>query len=251
MRIYCSENYETMSRVAANIISAQIIFKPNCVLGLATGSTPIGAYKQLVKWQKKGDLSFTQVRSVNLDEYVGLSPEHSQSYRYFMNENLFKQVNINIENTNVPNGMAENPEEECSRYNSLIEELGGIDLQLLGIGHNGHIGFNEPEAAFNLNTHVVKLSETTIEANSRFFDNDISKVPTHAITMGIKSIMHARKILVVASGADKSDILVKTFMGSVMPEVPASILQMHPDVTLVGDKAALSGLINAGAKITL
>ena len=241
MKIYCTENYQQMSRQAANIISAHVILKPNCVLGLATGSTPIGMYQQLIEWYKKGDLDFSQVKSVNLDEYVGLAPTHDQSYRYFMQANLFDHVNIDVANTHVPNGLAEDPEAECRRYNDIIRNLGGIDVQVLGMGHNGHIGFNEPDMAFELETHVVDLQESTIEANCRFFASR-DEVPRQAMTMGIKSIMQARQILVVVSGADKADIVKKAFTGPVVPQVPASILQMHPNVLLVGDKAALSKL---------
>lgn len=248
MRIYEAVDYKSMSRRTANIISAHVILKPDCVLGLATGSTPVGAYQQLVEWYKKGDLSFAETRSVNLDEYRGLSPHHEQSYRYFMQTNLFDHIDIKPENTYVPNGLAFDAEAECRRYNRIIRELGGIDLQLLGLGHNGHIGFNEPDHAFELETHVVDLSESTIEANKRFFASE-AEVPRQALTMGIKSIMQARKILVAVSGEDKADIVLRAFTGPVVPDVPASILQMHPDVTLVGDKAALHKLVEAGATI--
>ena len=241
MRIYQSEDYNAMSRRAANIISAQVIYKPDCVLGLATGGTPVGTYKQLVDWYKKGDLSFAEVRSVNLDEYLGLSPHHEQSYRYFMQTNLFDHINIKRENTNVPNGLAEDLDAECARYNQVIRNLGGIDIQVLGMGHNGHIGFNEPGHAFELETHTVDLTQTTIDANARFFASK-DEVPRRAVTMGIKSIMQAKQILVVVSGADKADIVKAAFTGPVTPAVPASILQMHPNVVLVGDKAALSKL---------
>ena len=241
MKIYAADDYQKMSRQAANILSAHVILKPDCVLGLATGSTPIGMYKQLVDWYNKGDLDFSQVKSVNLDEYVGLAPTHDQSYRYFMQTNLFDHVNIDPANTNVPNGLAEDPEAECRRYNQVIRDLGGIDVQVLGMGHNGHIGFNEPEEAFELETHVVNLTESTIKANARFFASE-DEVPKKAMTMGIKSIMQARQILVVVSGEDKADIVKRAFTGPVTPNVPASILQMHPNVVLVGDKAALSKL---------
>ncbi len=249
MRIYLAEDYKSMSRKVANIISAQVIVKPNCVLGLATGSTPMGAYQQLIEWYNKGDISFSQTRTVNLDEYVGLSPEHDQSYRYFMQHNFFNHVNIVPENTFLPNGLAEDLDAECSNYNARIEAFGGVDMQILGIGHNGHIGFNEPEAAFELGTHVVTLAPETLQANARFFDNDVSKVPSQALTMGIKNIMHAKKIVVAASGEEKADIILEAFTGPVMPEVPGSILQMHPDVTLVGDRAALHKLLATGIKV--
>ncbi|MBS5523460.1 MAG: glucosamine-6-phosphate deaminase [Clostridiales bacterium] len=239
MRIYRAKDYKDMSRKAANIISAQIIMKPNCVLGLATGSSPIGTYKQLIDWYNKGDLDFAEVKTINLDEYKGLTRDNVQSYAYFMNENLFKHVNIDIHNTHLPNGMAVDDEEECRRYNSIIHSMGGIDLQLLGLGHNGHIGFNEPDEAFEKETHLIALTQSTIDANSRLFDNP-KDVPRYAYTMGIKTIMQAKKILVVVSGEDKSEIVAKAFFGPVTPEVPASILQMHNDVTIVGDEAALS-----------
>ena len=242
MKIYVSDDYKGMSRKAANIVSAQVILNPSCVLGLATGSTPIGMYKQLIDWYNKGDLDFSQVKSVNLDEYVGLAPTHDQSYRYFMQHNLFDHVNIDPANTNVPNGLASDPEAECQRYNEVIRSMGGIDIQVLGMGHNGHIGFNEPGQAFELETHVVDLTERTIEANARFFASK-DEVPKRAITMGIKSIMQARQILVVVSGEDKADIVKKAFFGPVEPQVPASILQMHPNVVLCGDKAALSKIL--------
>ncbi|HCA28550.1 MAG TPA: glucosamine-6-phosphate deaminase [Ruminococcaceae bacterium] len=232
MKVIRTSNYEAMSRQAANIISAQIILKPESILGLATGSTPIGIYKQLIEWYKKGDLDFSQVKTVNLDEYCGLSGDHDQSYRWFMNHNLFNHVNIDMANTNVPSGIADNLNQECERYDKLIKELGGVDIQLLGIGHNGHIGFNEPNDYFDKETHVVDLKQSTIDANARFFSS-INDVPKQAITMGIQSIMAAKKILLVASGPDKKDILEKAVYGPVTPLVPASILQMHPDLTVV------------------
>ena len=239
IRIYKAKDYNDLSRKAANIISAQIIMKPNCVLGLATGSSPIGTYKQLVDWYKKGDLDFREVHTVNLDEYKGLGGDNKESYRFFMNSNLFDQVNIDKQNTNVPNGLAADAEEECDRYNKLIRQLGGIDLQLLGIGHNGHIGFNEPEEAFEKETHLVTLTESTIEANARLFDKQ-EEVPRYAFTMGIKSIMQAKKILIIASGEDKAQIMRDAFFGPVTPQIPASILQIHNDLTIVADEAALS-----------
>ena len=248
MRVYQTSDYQAMSRQAANIISAQIITKPNCVLGLATGSTPIGTYRQLIEWYKKGDLSFAEVHTVNLDEYVGLPGTHDQSYRYFMQTNLFDHVDVKPEWTNVPDGMAADAQAEGGRYDQVISGLGGIDLQLLGMGHNGHIGFNEPAEDFPLGTHRVDLTESTIQANKRFFASE-ADVPRQAITMGIKTIMQARRILVVVSGEDKADIVLKAFRGPVTPQVPASILQLHPDVTLVGDKAALSKLAAAGESV--
>ena len=239
VKIIRTKDYADMSRKAANIISAQIIMKPNCVLGLATGSSPVGTYKQLIEWYKKGDLDFSQVTSVNLDEYKGLSPENDQSYRYFMNTNLFDHVNIDKTRTFVPDGLEADSEKACNDYNAVIRKQGGVDLQLLGLGHNGHIGFNEPGAAFEKETHCVDLTESTIEANKRFFESE-DDVPRQAYTMGIKNIMQAKKILVVVSGEDKADILKEVLYGPITPEVPASILQLHNDVTIVADEAALS-----------
>ena len=245
MRIYECADAREMSRRAANIISAQVIIKPDCVLGLATGSTPVGTYRQLVDWCNNGDLSFAEVKTVNLDEYLGLAPTHEQSYRYFMQQNLFDHIDIKPENTHVLNGLAPDPDAECASYNQLFRALGGIDLQLLGMGHNGHIAFNEPGDNFGLETHVVTLSERTIDANQRFFASR-DDVPRHALSMGIKNIMSARKILVVVSGEEKADALCKAIAGPVTNEVPASVLQLHPDVTYVADSAALCGLKEAG-----
>ena len=228
-----------MSRKAANIISAQVIMKPDCVLGLATGSTPIGLYQQLVAWYEKGDLDFSEVRTVNLDEYKGLSRENDQSYYYFMHHNLFDHVNLPAENSHLPNGMEPDSDKECRRYSELIRSMGGVDLQLLGIGHNGHIGFNEPGDAFDNDVHCVDLTQSTVEANKRFFAS-ADDVPKQAYTMGIKTIMQAKKILIVASGEDKADIVRDAFFGPITPKVPASVLQLHNDVTLVADEAALS-----------
>lgn len=241
MRIIEATDYKDMSRKAANVIYAQIIMKPDSVLGLATGSTPIGLYAQLVEWYKKGDLDFSKISTVNLDEYKGLDRENDQSYYYFMHDHLFNHVNIRPECTNVPNGMEPDAEKECRRYEALIDSLGGADLQLLGLGHNGHIGFNEPAPVFEKATHCVDLTESTIEANKRFFAS-AEDVPKQAYTMGIGTIMKAKKILVVVSGEDKAEIVAKAFTGEVTPQVPASILQMHQDVTVVADKAALSKL---------
>ncbi len=239
MQIYRAKDYEDMSKKAANIIASQIVLKPDCVLGLATGSTPIGAYKNLVEKYEQGDLDFSQVTTVNLDEYKGLPRENDQSYYYFMHDNLFDHVNVKPENTHLPDGTKEDSDEECARYEELIRSLGGQDLQLLGLGHNGHIGFNEPDAIFEKATHCVDLQESTIEANKRFFAS-ADDVPKQAYTMGIGTIMQAKKILVVVSGEDKADTVAKAFFGPVTPEVPASILQFHKDVILVADEAALS-----------
>ncbi len=238
MVIYKAKDYADMSRKAANIISAQIIMKPGCVLGLATGSSPVGTYDQLVEWYKKGDLDFSQVTTVNLDEYCGLAPENNQSYRYFMNKHLFDRVNIDKSRTFVPDGLS-SPDRACPAYNRIISKLGGIDMQLLGIGANGHIGFNEPGSAFESETHCVDLSESTIKANQRFFES-LDDVPKQAYTMGIKNIMQAHKIVVLASGESKARALYDTVCGKITPEVPASILQLHNDVTIVADEAARS-----------
>ena len=239
LKILRTQDYADMSRKTANLISAQVILKPDCVLGLATGSSPVGAYMQLVDWYNKGDVDFSRVRTVNLDEYLGLPRENDQSYYYFMHHNLFDHVNLPEGATNLPNGMAEDMDAECARYDALIRSLGGVDLQLLGIGHDGHIGFNEPCDHFPTGTHVVELAERTIEANQRFFASR-DEVPRRAVTMGIGTIMAARKVVLVASGAEKAPIVKEAFFGPVTPQVPASILQMHSDVTLVADEAALS-----------
>ena len=237
MRIIKTKDYADMSRKAANIIAAQVIAKPDCVLGLATGSTPIGTYKELIKAYENGDLDFSLVKTANLDEYRGLEKTNDQSYDYFMKDNLFNHININFENLNIPNGEKPDAEEECARYEAVVKALGGQDLQLLGMGHNGHIGFNEPADEFPKETHCVDLQESTIQANKRFFEK-VEDVPTQAYTMGIGTIMQAKKILVVASGADKAEIVKKAFFGPITPQVPASILQLHPDVTVVVDEAA-------------
>ena len=239
MQIIKAKDYKDMSRKAANIISAQILMKPDCVLGLATGSTPIGTYEQLVEWYLKGDLDFRSVTSFNLDEYVGLSHTSDQSYYYYMHQYLFNRVNIQEENTHVLSGINEDAENECGGYDRLIAASGGIDLQLLGLGHDGHIGFNEPGSAFEKQTHKVMLQEGTVKANSRFFGS-FDAVPKAAYTMGIRSIMQAKKILIIVSGADKADIACKAFTGPIQPDIPASILQLHNDVVIVGDEAALS-----------
>ena len=241
MNICKAKDYKDMSRKAANIISAQVIMKPDCVLGLATGSSPIGTYAQLIEWYKKGDLDFSQVTSVNLDEYKGLGPDNDQSYRYFMTTNLFDHINIDKTRTFVPNGLEADSEKACKEYNETIERVGGIDLQLLGLGHNGHIGFNEPADSFARFTHCIDLTESTIEANKRFFESE-ADVPRQAYTMGIGNIMSAKKIVVVVSGKDKAEILKKVVNGPITPQVPASILQLHPDVVIVADEDAMSEL---------
>ena len=239
MKFYEEKDYDALSRRAANIIAAQMTLKPDCVLGLATGSSPIGTYKCLIEKYENGDIDFSQVKTANLDEYKGLTRDNDQSYYYFMHENLFDHVNIDPANTNIPDGTKEDSEAECSHYEEVIASLGGVDLQLLGLGHNGHIGFNEPAADFPQATHCVDLQERTIEANKRFFAS-ADDVPRQAYTMGIGTIMRAKKILLVVSGQDKAETVAKAFFGPVTPEFPASILQFHPDVTIVGDQAAFS-----------
>lgn len=241
MKVCITKNYDDMSRKAANIIFAQVLTKPNCVLGLATGSSPVGTYKELIRYYENGDLDFSNVTSVNLDEYRGLPGSNDQSYRYFMNHNLFDHVNIDKSHTYVPDGTEPDADKACRAHDDIILQVGGIDLQLLGLGHNGHIGFNEPADEFPKGTHCVDLTESTIEANKRFFASE-DDVPRQAYTMGIQNIMMARRILVVVSGADKAAILKKVVEGPVTPQVPASILQMHPDVTIVADEAAASQL---------
>ena len=240
VKIIRTKDYADMSRKAANIISAQVIMKPDCVLGLATGGTPVGTYEKLVERYNEGDLDFSEVTSVNLDEYRGLPKEHPESYWSFMHKNLFDKVNIDPAKINLPDGTNPDAEDACTKYNQIIHAVGGIDLQLLGIGHDGHIGFNEPGEAFELETHCVDLTPATIEANKRFFDGNEDLVPKQAYTMGIRTIMQARKVLMVVNGAGKAEIVKKAFFGPVTPEVPASILQLHPDFILVGDEEALS-----------
>ena len=239
MKIYKVKDYEEMSRKAAAVIASQIIAKPDSVLGLATGSTPIGTYKNLVAAYNAGDLDFSQIKSANLDEYRGITKDNDQSYYYFMNHNLFQHVNIDPANTNIPDGTNSDADAECARYEKVIESLGGVDLQLLGLGHDGHIGFNEPCDHFDKTTHCVDLTEMTIEANKRFFAS-IDDVPRQAYTMGCGTIMKAKKILILVSGADKADILYQVVNGPVTPQVPPSILQFHPDVILIADEAAMS-----------
>ena len=234
MRIIKCANYEELSQKAADFVAAQITLKPDCVLGLPTGSTPIGMYARLTSM----DIDFSQVTTFNLDEYYPIKQANPQSYHYFMNENLYSKVNLKKENIFIPNGETEEPEEECARYEQAIKEHGGLDLQVLGIGQNGHIGFNEPGDMLNSYTHITKLTQNTIEANARFFD-DMSEVPKQALTMGVATIMRARRILLLASGSSKTRV-VKALQGSVIdPEIPATILAAHNDVTVIADLAAL------------
>lgn len=242
MRLIEAVDYQDMSRKAARFILIQVREKPNCVLGLATGSTPIGLYEQLIDWYKKGEIDLSKVTSFNLDEYCGLPPEHQQSYHYFMNDKLFRHVNF--KSSHVPSGLHEDAE-SCADYDREIADRGGIDLQLLGLGHTGHIAFNEPGDSFSTRTHRVELAKETIEANSRFFEKR-NEVPRFAVTMGIGTIMAARKILLIVNGAGKAEILKKALFGPVTPQVPASILQFHPDVVIVADTEALTAIRQEG-----
>lgn len=241
MRIIVTNDYEEMSKKAAHIIASQIILKPNSVLGLATGSTPIGTYKELVNLHKNKIVDFSEVTTFNLDEYYELPKDNPQSYDYYMRTNLFNYINIDDDRINIPNGMTDNIKRECTEYEKKIAAAGGIDLQLLGIGRNGHIGFNEPNDHFVVDTHLVQLDKNTIEYNSRFFDS-IEQVPTKALSMGIGSIMRAKKILLLASGAEKADAIYDALKGPVTPRVPASILQLHHDVIVILDREAASKL---------
>ena len=239
MRIIIAENYEKMSQKAAGFIASQMILQPTSILGLATGSTPIGTYQKLIELNHEGVIDFSKIKTFNLDEYLGISPENTQSYYHFMQENLFNHINIKSNQTHVPNGQAQSIEAECLSYEKAIQDAGGIDLQLLGIGSNGHIGFNEPSEHFEAITHKVKLTQETIEANSRFFEK-IDDVPTEAVSMGTRTIMRARKVLLVASGASKSQAVLDALCGPITPQSPASILQLHPDVTFILDVEAAS-----------
>ena len=248
MKIFREKDYDAMSRRAATVIAGEIVHNPACLLGLATGSTPEGAYKYLVDWYKQGLLSFQNVRSVNLDEYVGLAPDHDQSYRYFMQSNLFDHVDIAPENTRVPDGLTKDALAFCAGYDAYIRAQGYVDLQLLGIGRNGHIGFNEPDDHFVKETHVVDLAESTIDANARFFASR-DDVPKQALSMGIGAIMGAKKVLLCASGEEKAEAIYNSVCGPITPKCPGSILQLHPNVVLVADEAALSKLIASGVEV--
>ena len=241
IKIVIADTLAEVGSKAADVFEAVITAKPDCVLGLATGATPLPLYRELIRRERAGKISFAQVRTANLDEYKGLRPDHPQSYRKFMQENLFDHISIKPENTIVPLGLAENAETMCAAYEEQIEAWGGVDLQLLGIGHDGHVGFNEPEEVFPVGTHEVQLTAMTREANKRFFDS-IDEVPTAAFTMGIGTIMRAKKIVMVITGSDKADITYAALRGPVTPKVPASVLQLHPDVTVICDKAAAAKL---------
>ena len=244
MRIVVARDYEEMSRRAAKIVAGQIFVKPNSIIGLATGSTPLLMYRELIRIHESEGLDFSEITTFNLDEYIGLPSDNINSYHFYMYDNLFNHINIKKENIFIPNGMASDIERECRVFEQHIAEKGGIDLQVLGIGNNGHIGFNEPDIKFEATTHLVKLDEETILANARFFDN-IDEVPKNAISMGIKTIMHARKILLLANGCSKAEALSKALYGGITPEIPASILQLHQDVTVVVDEECGSFLKNS------
>lgn len=241
MNILIYDTQEQVNKVGATILANIVLAKPNAILGLATGGTPVGIYKELVAKNEQGLLSFSEVRTYNLDEYVGIDGEHDQSYRYFMNENLFNHIDINKANTHVPNGKVADAEAECVRYDAEIEAAGQLDIQLLGLGHNGHIGFNEPDDSQVPGTHVVELAQETRQANARFFAN-IDEVPTHAITMGVGTILKAKKILLVVKGEDKADIVKQALQGPITTQCPASLLQLHPNLIVLLDKAAGSKL---------
>ena len=236
-----ADTAEEAARLAADRFQELICAKPACVLGLATGSTPVPLYRELIAREKAGCIDFSRVRSVNLDEYKGLAPDHPQSYRRFMQENLFDHIAIRPENTYVPDGLTTDVTAMCTAYERTIEDLGGVDLQLLGLGHDGHIGFNEPCDHFPVRTHEVALTASTRQANARFFASE-AEVPAAAYTMGVGTVMAARRVLMIVTGADKTEILRRAFCGPVTPWVPASILQFHPDVTLICDRAAWDGM---------
>ena len=240
MKVIVCRDYAEMSVKAARMIAGQIIAKPDCVLGLATGSTPEGTYQELIRLYENGLIDFSDVVSYNLDEYYPIKPDNEQSYQYFMDHHLFNFVNIKKENTHVPNGLMENPAVECREYDKMVENAGGIDLQLLGIGQNGHIAFNEPDSSFCYETHLTGLTQSTIEANSRFFDS-IDDVPKQAITMGLGTIMKAKKIVLLASGKNKHDAIKQLLGDKITPAVPATLLKVHPDVVIICDEAAYNG----------
>lgn len=237
MKLVLVKDYEEMSKVAAEIMGDIINEKPDAILGLATGGTPIGMYKELISMNKEGKVDFSKVTTVNLDEYIGLSGEHEQSYRYFMNKNLFDHINIDKEKTYIPNGLSEDIEEEGKAYDRKIDELGGTDIQLLGVGNNGHVAFNEPDNVLIAGTHITYLTKSTIEANSRFFDS-MEEVPKTAITMGLGQIMKSKKILLIASGEGKAEAIKELFNGEITTQCPVTMLNMHRDVTVILDEAA-------------
>jgi len=237
MELIVVKNYEEMSKKAASIISSQVVIEPNSVLGLATGDTPLGMYKELIKKYKENEVDFSKVKTFNLDEYYGLERDNIQSYYFYMINNFFKFINIDSNNINIPNGTSNDIEEDCLNYERKIKEAGGIDIQVLGIGVNGHIGFNEPNVNFEAQTHLVNLNENTIKSNARFF-NSIDEVPKKAISMGIKTILQSKKIILLASGESKAEAVYNTVKGKISPEIPSSILQLHQNVTIILDESA-------------
>ncbi|PKM93114.1 MAG: glucosamine-6-phosphate deaminase [Firmicutes bacterium HGW-Firmicutes-1] len=240
--ILITESYQELSKKAASIVAAQVIIKPNSTLGLATGSTPAGMYNEMVLAYENDQIDYSEIRSFNLDEYYPIKKHNPQSYAYYMEQKLFKHINVSKDRSFIPNGECENVVEECKAYDEKIQVLGGIDLQVLGIGVNGHIGFNEPNVHFESRTHLVYLDDETIEANSRFFSSK-EEVPTRAISMGIRTIMDSKKILLLASGSGKAEIIYNTIFGEISPNVPASILQLHRDVTIILDNEAAEQII--------
>lgn len=242
IKIYYAETAKEAGNKAASVIADVIKVNPKATLGLATGSSPLDMYEALAKKCDAGEISFKQVKTINLDEYVGLTPDHDQSYAYFMSKNLFEKIDILPENTNIPSGIAEDPEKECARYDSVVESFGGVDVQVIGIGNNGHIAFNEPSDSFSYGTTLVTLTDSTIDANARFFESR-DEVPTKALSMGIGQIMSAKKILLLANGKGKAEILEKSLFGEVTPKVPASILRFAKDVVVFADKDALSVIL--------
>ncbi|MBE7037484.1 MAG: glucosamine-6-phosphate deaminase [Ruminococcaceae bacterium] len=243
MRVIVCLDYNEMSMVGARFVSSQLTLKPDSVLGLATGLTPVGMYNILSDMNKKGEIDFSKVKSFNLDEYYKIAPDNEQSYHYFMEKNLFSKVNIKRENTHILDGLSENPEEECERFDKLIQEKGGIDLQILGIGRNGHIGFNEPDKELYSNTHLTPLTQSTIEANSVFFESE-DEMPKSALTMGMSSILKSKRIIIMANGESKKDAVARLLSGKISTDLPASLLNIHPDVILICDKAAYSSVNN-------
>lgn len=241
MKLIVTKNYEEMSRLAAEFMAKEVNKNPEIILGLATGGTPVGMYKELINMCSNKEVDFSKATTINLDEYIGLSGDHNQSYRYFMNTNLFNHINVDKTKTYVPNGQAADIENECKSYDERIKNLGGIDLQLLGLGSNGHVAFNEPDEYLTVGSHETKLTDSTIEANARFF-NSMDEVPKTAITMGLGGIMQAKKILVIANGEGKAEVVEKLMNGKITTEVPASMLQMHRDVTIIVDEAAAAKL---------
>lgn len=241
MRIIRASDYNDMSKKAANMVAAQILLKPNSVIGLATGSTPRMTYEYLIKLYNDETISFHDVSTINLDEYIGLNEENKHSYHFFMHDNFFNHIDIKPENIHIPDGTAVDLDKECLEYETMIQKKNGIDFQILGIGNNGHIGFNEPDLKFEAVTHCIDLDEETIKANSRFFENE-EDVPKRAITMGVKTIMNARKVILLANGSGKAETIFKSIYGKIDPALPASILQLHPDVTFILDKEAAAYL---------